>query len=306
MGIAAGLLSALLFLSLAKGISLGFLLSYAAPLPLMATGLSLGRVSALVAGATGTLAVGLGLGVFPALSFLVAAGLPAAVVALTAPLWRQRDDRTVEWYPPGRILAWLTAAALALIVIGVIAAGSHPEGAKGWVTQVMTRALEALATDVPQGDRTRLVRGLAPLFPATIMVSWLLMAVLNGVGAQALLVRAGRAARPSPVYRRLRLPDWPAGMLVLSAVASQIGDGDVAFLGANLAMVALVPFLFLGLAGIHCWAEGRPQARLALAAAYGVLVLVFVWAALAVAGLGLVRFWTMRLRRDDDGAAKEG
>ena len=95
-------------------------------------------------------------------------------------------------------------------------------------------------------------------------------------------------------------------MVVGAALASQVFDGDVGDVGGNVALVALIPFMFLGLAAIHGWVAGKPQARLVLALTYGLLALVFVWTALAVAVLGMVRFWTMRFRRGDSGGGMEG
>jgi hypothetical protein len=88
--------------------------------------------------------------------------------------------------------------------------------------------------------------------------------------------------------------------------AAVLVRGDLGYIASNAAVVLLIPFAFLGLAGIHRWAEGRPNARLVLAATYGLLILAFGWAAAAAAGLGLVRFWTMRFRRPDSGGGMEG
>ena len=306
LGLAAGLLSALLFLSLVKGVTLGFVLSYVAPLPLMMAGLGFGMGASAVAGAAGVVVVALGFGDMSALSFLVAAALPALVVTNRALLWRQPQDGPTEWYPPGLILAWLTATILALMIIGAVLVAGHPEGVKGWVAGTIGRALELLATELPQDQRPKVAGWWAAFFPAMVSASWLAMIVANATGAQALLVRLGRNRRPSPAYRQLTLPDWLAVVLVGAALVSQIFGGDVGYVGGNVALVALIPFMFLGLAAIHGWAAGKPQARLILAVTYGLLALVFVWTALAVAVLGMVRFWTMRFRRGDSGGGMEG
>lgn len=306
LGLAAGLLSALLFLSLVKGIALGFVLSYVAPLPLMMAGLALGMGASVTAGLVGAVVVALGFGGMSALSFLAAAALPALVVTNRALLWRQPQDGPTEWYPPGLILAWLTAAVLALMCIGAILVAGHPEGVKGWVTETIGRTLDLLATELPPDERPKVAGWWSSFFPAMVCASWLVMIVANATGAQGLLVRLGRNRRPSPVYRQLWLPDWLAGLMVVAALASQVIGGDVGYVGGNVALVVLIPFMFLGLAGIHQWAAGKPQARLILAATYGLLALVFVWTALAVAVLGMVRFWTMRFRRGNSGGGMEG
>ena len=306
LGLVAGLLSALLFLSLVEGISFGFVLSYVAPLPLMMAGLALGMGASVIAGVVGAIVVAWGFGGLSAVSFLVATALPAWVVTNRALLWRTPEDGSTEWYPPGLILAWLTAAILVLMLIGTILVAGHPEGVEGWIAETVSRALDLLAAELPQQQRSLASQWWTPFFPAMVASSWLVMVIANAVGAQAVLVRFGRNRRPTPAYRQLMLPDGVAAMMVVAALASQMGDGDVAYVGANAALVTSIPFMFLGLAGIHGWVAGKPRARLILAVTYGLLALVFVWAAMAVAGLGMVRFWTMRLRRGTAGGGMEG
>ncbi|MGE4280621.1 MAG: DUF2232 domain-containing protein [Magnetospirillum sp.] len=306
LGLAAGLLSALLFLSVVKGIAFGFVLSYVAPLPVMMAGLGVGIGASVTAGLVGMVVVTLGFGEISALSYLVAAALPSWVVCNRAMMWRQPQDGPTEWYPPGLVLAWLTATILGLIMIGAFLVTGHPEGIKGQVAETIGRALDLLSTELPQEQRPQVAGWWATFFPAMVSASWLVMIVANATWAQALLVRLGRNRRPSPAYRQLRLPDWLALVLAVAAVASRLSDGDVGYVGGNVALVALIPFMFLGLAGIHQWVAGKPQARMILAATYGLLALVFVWAALAVAVLGMVRFWTMRFRRGDSGGGMEG
>lgn len=306
LALAAGLLSALLFLSLAKGIALGAVLSYVAPLPLLMAGLALGMGASVAAGLVALIAVGMVAGVFSALPFAIAAVLPALVVTNRALLWRNADDGTVHWYPPGLVLAWLTAAGLALMLCGTALLAGRPEGIEGSVSKVLDEALSLVATQLPADQRAKVVGWWAPLFPAMIIGSWLIMAVANTCGAQGLLARSGHARRPSPAYRQLWLPDWPAAGLVAMAILAILVRGDVGYVAANAVAVLLIPFMFLGLAVIHRWASERPNAGIVLAATYGLLILAFGWAAAAVAGLGLVRFWTMRFRRHESGGGMEG
>jgi len=132
LGLAAGLLSALLFLSVVKGIAFGFVLSYVAPLPVMMAGLGVGIGASVTAGLVGMVVVTLGFGEISALSYLVAAALPSWVVCNRAMMWRQPQDGPTEWYPPGLVLAWLTATILGLIMIGAFLVTGHPEGIAPW------------------------------------------------------------------------------------------------------------------------------------------------------------------------------
>jgi hypothetical protein len=182
----------------------------------------------------------------------------------------------------------------------------NPEGVEGSVSKLLATALDLMAAELPAAQREMAIKLWAPLFPALVIGSWLLMAVVNACGAQGLLARLGRARRPSPAYRQLWLPDWLGFGLVVAAVLAILAGGDVAYVAASAAAVLLIPFGFLGLAVIHRWARGRPNPGLVLVATYGLLFLVFGFAAPAVAGLGLARFWTMRFRRHDSGGGMEG
>jgi hypothetical protein len=306
LALAAGLLSALLFLSLAKGIALGAVLSYVAPIPLLMAGLALGQGALVAAVAVALFAVVAVAGGVSALPFAIAAVVPALVVTNRALLWRNADDGSVHWYPPGLVLAWLTAAGLALMLCGTALLAGSPDGIEGSVSKVLGDALALVAAEMPADQRAKVVGWWAPLFPAMVIGSWLIMAVVNACGAQGLLARLGHARRPSPAYRQLWLPDWPVFGLVSMAVLAIAVGGDLGYVAANAAAVLLIPFMFLGLAVIHRWVEGRPSAGILLAATYGLLILAFGWAAVAVAGLGLARFWTMRFRRPESGGGMEG
>ncbi|HSV27950.1 MAG TPA: DUF2232 domain-containing protein [Candidatus Omnitrophota bacterium] len=303
--LAAGLLSALLYLSVEKGLSLA-LLSYLSPLPLMMAGLALGGGAVIAGGLVGAVAVAMVAG-YAAASFLVVAALPALLVASRALLWRTLPDGSTEWYPPGLVLGWLTAAGLLLLlIIGVGLSFGNPDGFEAWVAHVIDRMLEAVAPEAPIEQRQQAVRFWQRISPGTILGSWVAVAAINAVGAQRLLVRLGQNRRPSPVYRELWLPDWLGLVLVVTAAVAMLVGGDVGYVAGGLAIVTLVPFAFLGLAVIHGWVAGRPNARVVLAVTYGLLILASGLAVVAVAGLGLVRFWTMRFRRGDSGGGMEG
>lgn len=306
LALAAGLCSALMFLSLAKGVALGAVLSYWAPLPLMMAGLALGMRASTLAAGVAAVAVAAVAGGFSVVPFAVAAVLPALLVTNRALLWRTAQDGSAEWYPPGLVLAWLTAAGLALMLTGTaLVAGSSPDGVEGTVAKVIGQALDQLAAGLSAEERKRVAGWWTPLFPAMVIASWLVMSVLNATGTQGLLARMGRARRPSPAYGQLELPDWLGAGLVVAAGTAIVVRGDIGYVATNALVVMLVPFVLLGLTVIHRWAKGRPNAGLVLAATYGLLIVMFGWAAAAVAGLGLVRFWTMRFRRPKSGGGME-
>lgn len=307
LALSAGLLASLLFLSVAKGIAFGALLSYLSPLPLMVVGLSAGMAGSVIASVAGLSAVALVADGVSALPFLALAVLPTLVVTNRALLWRKPDnDGPTEWYPPGLILAWLAAAGLGMLLVGVSLISGSPGGLKGWVREILTHTLDLLASDLPPQAKDRAVEWWTPFFPAMIFGSWLLMTVLNAILAQTLVTRTGQAQRPRPPYGQLWLPDWLAVGIVLTGGIATIADGDLAYVAKNLAVSLAVCFSFLGLADIHRRSRGRKNARLVLAVVYGLLILASGWAIALLAGVGLVRFWTMRFRRPASGGGMEG
>lgn len=305
MPVAAGLLSALLFLSLSKGVPFGMLLSYLAPLPVLMAGLALGQGAAATAGLAGALAVWAGTDAIGAVPFVVAVVLPAAVVANRGLLWRGNPDGSVDWYPPGWVLAWLAVTAIGLIAAAAVLVPSHPDGIKGWVVEMIGRTLELLAPDVPAEKRQVAVGWWTPLFPALVAGSWLLMVVVNATIAERILRRLGRSLRPAVPYRDLGLPGWSGIVLAGSTGVALMAPGTAGYLAQNVAVVALLPFVFLGLAAVHTWAAGRPQARLFLAAFYVTLLVAFAWVSPLVAGFGLLRFWKTNLRQPPQGGGEE-
>jgi len=308
--LAAGLLSSLLFLSLAEGFAAGIVFSYIAPLPLMAVGLWRGTWAGLVAGLAAMAAVAGVAGVVSSLPFGIAVVLPSLVVVRQALLWRTNADGGVEWYPPGLVLGWLTAIAAALILIGAAmvsgtASGGEMGGVQAWVTDTIGKTLGILAPTLTDEQRHAALVWWVPLFPAMVAGSWVVMATANAAAAQGLLTRFGRNRRPTPVYRELALPAWLGAALAVASVMGGLTGGDLGYLARSVAVVTLMPFVLLGLAVVHGWAAGRPGARMLLAVVYGVLFLASTWALIPMAGLGLARFVTRFRPRPDGRGGKE-
>ncbi|MGH1569682.1 hypothetical protein ACRAWG_02170 [Methylobacterium sp. P31] len=125
IGIGAGLVSALLFGVLLKATPLAIFLYLVAPLPILIVGLGWSHKAALVAVATGSLALVLVIAPFMGLAFGAYIALPAWWLAYLALLGRETPNG-LEWYPTGRLLGWIAAtAALAFISIAVLSSPNH-------------------------------------------------------------------------------------------------------------------------------------------------------------------------------------
>ena len=118
IGVGAGAASALLFASFTTGSWLAVVLFYLAPLPIMIAGLGWSHWGAAVAAAAGTIIIGLVFSPVYFMAFLAGVCVPAwwlSYLTLLARPSGTNGTATLEWYPPGRLVAW--AAALGALVV---------------------------------------------------------------------------------------------------------------------------------------------------------------------------------------------
>jgi hypothetical protein len=284
----AGLVSSTLFLSLSSGLPGMVLLAYFVQLPLLFVGFSMGLAASLLAAAGGVVVCGLIAGAVAAAMFALVQAAPALMVIRQALLSRQQDGR-IEWYPPGLVLAQLTALAAGAIALAFFLLLGQPDGLRGVVGEFLSSSLAGLgAAEMAIEDGPVLERWLF-LFPGLMAASWLVMVVLNAVLAQAIAVRIGRNRRPTPQLSEVELPGWLWPAMAVAALLAVLGEGP-GFLGRSLLIVLVVPYVFLGLAVIHAAARRFSHRRLALGVFYGAMMLLG-WPILAVLLLGFIEDW---------------
>ncbi len=124
IGIGAGAAAALLFASVASGSWLSIILFYLAPLPVMIAGLGWSHWAALIAAFTGAAALGLVVSGYFFFAFLAGAGLPAWWLGYLAMLARPAgagngSAPALEWYPPGRLVAWAAGLGALTVIIAI-------------------------------------------------------------------------------------------------------------------------------------------------------------------------------------------
>lgn len=299
----AGLASGALFLSMLVGGGFGVLLVYLAPLPLMVVGLCYGLSHAAAGSVVGALTVGaLSLALTPVYA-AVAAG-SALIVVRQALLWRQLPDGSVEWMPPGGILTALTSVAVVLLSGWLAYLATGEAGIAGAIRGYVTAFVDGMAGDAQPDVKEGLVALWGALLPASAAGGWLMVAVLNGVLGQWLAVRSGHQIRPTPGYVDLDVPPWIAGALGLAVAGVLVGSPDVAYAARNIASVLLLPLVLLGLATTHANLRSRQNGKAWLVVFYLCSVLLFGWAVLGLAVLGLIKLWTRR-RRQEPGRGQE-
>src|SRR5687768_18449482 len=102
-----GVASAALYLA-ALALPGGVLLASLTQAPLFIAGLTLGLPAALAASATSALVVSAPTGPIGALLHGLVNAVPVLVLVQRALLSRRAADGSLEWYPPGLIVSWLT------------------------------------------------------------------------------------------------------------------------------------------------------------------------------------------------------
>jgi len=286
--------SALLFLSLLVGGTGALIFAYLAPLPLLLLGLGPGFVAAALGGVTAAAAVSVVGNVIAGIAFALANMAPALLVARQALLARRRSDGEVEWYPPGNLVLVLAGYGVVLILGAAILAGGEDGGLEGLVRGAVMGTLDSIAGFAEDGepDAVRALGDmLVPVFPALVVVSWLLMTVANAALAQGLLMRFGRNRRPPMRMSEVALPGWTPAALAATGVLAVLADGTLGYVATNAALVLLVPFFFAGLGVVHAFAETRPGRAMLLVLFYLFAFVLFQWVVPLVVGLGLIEHW---------------
>ena len=128
------------------------------------------------------------------------------------------------------------------------------------------------------------------ILPFVTVSVWLVVIIANAVVGQKLLVRMGRAQRPSPDLSATRLPGFMAPAAVAAAALALVSSGWLGFVATNVALILCVPFFLTGLAVLHA-VSARWNGRTVILVATYLLLLLFGWPLIVVAGLGFMEHW---------------
>ena len=290
-----GIVSALFYISVKSGTPGSILLAYLSPLPLFVAGLSAGWRGAATASAVAAAGVAAGASFAAAGMFVALIAVPATIVVRQALLSRNAAPGAVEWYPPGLLMGWLTGYGLT--VLG--AAALYLAGASGGLEAAASRFLNETVgrlAETPTDPRVQLMLdALARFLPGMMLAVWLIVTAANAALAQGVLVRFGWNRRPSPPFAAMVLPRWMSGALAVAALAT-LAPGGIGSFGRNALIVATVPFLFLGLAVVHALLR-RTAARGFILAGLYLLLALFGWPAILIAGIGIMEQWVELRRR---------
>ncbi len=295
--LAAGVASALLYLSILSGSPGAFVLAYFSQTPLFLAGLGLGVAPAAIACGIALVGLVAATQIATAALFVLLTALPVVYVVRQALLSRQDAAGQTEWYPPGLILAGLTAYGLVLLAAAAIYYAGVPGGLEAAARHYLEGVLQVSGGADKEGVAST-IDLVARFIPGTVIGSAAIMVAINATIAQGALSKTGHALRPTPPYHRVALPAWP-GFALPVAIAAAFVPGWVGFLGGNAAVIVAVPFALVGLAVLHSVSRRWPARGLALGFIYLTTVLLG-WPAILVAGIGVVDHWSPLRRGEDD------
>lgn len=297
-GVLAGIISAIVFLSSATGLLIAGLLSFFTSFSLFWVGLSAGTARAVIGVITSFLIITFSANGTLGLFFLGVIGLPVIglnhLALLNRTVTNEQGERDIEWYPAGRMLAWLSAyAAVALLLATTL---SHLYFGESLALEMRTSLntdlehIEDLQNDTQSpllSDEQ--INRILKILPGYIAISLASMIAANAGLAQRILVRTGRAIRPSPNIRDLELPEV-LSLALAASIALWLLTGETGVLGGSLANIFLVPYFLLGLVVVHAISSDWSR-RTALLTLFYLLCLFIYGLAVLVALLGLAEPW---------------
>jgi uncharacterized protein YybS (DUF2232 family) len=274
-----------MYLSVLSGLLGATMLVALAQLPLFIAGLWLGRGAAAVAGLTAAAIV------LVVVRDLMAAALfaglcatPVIILVRQALLARTGAENALEWYPLGRLTAWLAGLALSAFGVALLWLGG-PQALQSMLRLRLASALAQLI-DTTATQREMLTDAVAAVVPGTLAASWMIMVLANGVLAQRILAHFRANWRPSPQLAELSLPIWITALLGAAILATALG-GSTRFLGISAMIVLSVPYSLAGLAVVHVAASRLTRPAVPLVMFY-VLAGLFGWPLFLVAILGVL------------------
>jgi hypothetical protein len=297
IALAAGCASALMFVSIISGVPVSLLLVYFAPLPLMVAALGWGPLAATFGGIMAATTIGAVFGLPLCIAFVITVALPAWWLGHLALLGRPVANTaspgnstspvapTLEWYPVGRILIWISGFAVLTTFAGLLTLGSDVAD----ITATLRRAVlrfAALRGPASASEIEPHVDALVAMTPALMANVIMLRLTLNLWLATKVTATSGRLHRAKPDLKNVALP--PMTLVALSiAVAFSFVGGLLAMLAQTVAAALMMAYALTGFAVLHTLTLGSKYRGLWLSCTYGVVLLSGGWLLFVMLALGL-------------------
>jgi uncharacterized protein YybS (DUF2232 family) len=299
----ASLVSAGLYLSAQFGSIGALVLAMLAPLPLYLIGLSLGERAASICGAAAAMIVVAVSGGIGAVVYIMTHAAPAWLISWKAAIFQETTDAsgaTVRtWYPPGLLVAWLTAPPIAMLVLVFSYGLLSGDGFHDLVARYMEPVMEAIRSapretvpglpDKPTDQQMAAIETIIVHFvPVTVALVSMLTSLANALLAQGLLTRSAKNIRPAPQMSEIDLPRW---LIVAFAVCFPIYfliGGNIGFLAITIAGILAFPIFISGLGVAHTLAERSKSPFTILFMTYAMLMIAGYVMMLIMTAVGLI------------------
>jgi len=300
IAIMAGIAAAALHASIVMLTPLSAVLFYLAPLPLFIVGLGSGPASAAVAAAAGAAALGSLWGPKAGLFFVISSALGPVILCRLALISRPSSaggrhegeavDRSIEWYPEGRLTLWTALFAGAVLTLVIVIVGPDAESFRATLKDLSTRFAEPLLKDLPEQQRpgfAQIIDLLIMLAPAASAAAWFAAMMINLLLASRLVARRGISLRPWASFSSLAFPRRSSLAVAAFGAASML-PGTAGLIGSVYVAPFCAAFALLGLAVIHYLLLDHPARTALLAGLYVALVLLSWLVVLPLIALGIV------------------
>ncbi len=287
----AGGAAGLLFASLATGSPLAVLLFYLSPLPILIAAIGWSHWIGLMAATVAAAGLGAGLDSWFFLAFLIGIGVPAWWLGYLTLLARERDDRTLEWYPTGKLMLWAALLGTGMILAAVVISYGADVGAfRRALHDTFADAMRILA-EQPAGtpadaNTERLLDALVAVVPPAAAALATLVNLINLWLAARIVRVSGRLRRPWPDLTAVAMPASAPALLALAFIFMLL-PGLANVTGTVLAASLLMAYAIIGLAVMHVITRGLAARGLVLGGMYAAVV-VLVWPVLMLTVLGLI------------------
>jgi hypothetical protein len=294
IALAAGCASALMFASIVSGALISLVLFYLAPLPLMVAAIGWGPAGAAIGGIAAGTGLGAMFGIPYLTAFVLTIAVPACWLGHLALLGRPMAGASgsngttaitpaMEWYPVGRILIWTAGFAAVTTVAALLTLGGDGATISATLRQGLLRMVGP--PDLSGGDIERAIDAMVAMAPAAAAVVAIMTLTLNLWLAAKIAATSGRLHRPWPELKTAALPPMTLVALAL-ALAFCFTGGLFAIVAQIVSSVLLMAYALVGFAALHTLTLGIKYRSLVLGCTYAA-VLVLVWPALALVGLGV-------------------
>jgi hypothetical protein len=254
----------------------------------MVTALGWGPLSATIAAAAASFALGAIFGVPYGIGYIISVALPSWWLGhlglLGRPVASTGNGSTapeLEWYPVGRILVWIAGFASLTTFCALLSLGTDAPAILAALKQGLLRILEVRGT---AGDE-KVLDALVTIMPACAVVGIVVTLTINLWLAGKITAMSGRLRRPWPDLKTAALPKAALAALCVAAACTLAG-GMLAIAAQIVASALMMAYGFAGFAVLHTLTLALKSRALWLGSTYAAVVL-FIWPVIAIVALGL-------------------